>query len=381
MNEEWDKLNRAYWDAWKALAESAPGTPREGPGGASAAPPWADAMEAWWRAASGHVPDAQRDSPAYGVFGQVAEQSRHMFAFAEMMRDAFENPGGRPPAEKFAESLRDAIGSWRVATRAAEFALPFMQWPLQPPGAGAGTPNPFAAFGGGAGARRYRLRDDWDPGDFSRSFAEYQQALNAVAEQQFRALNDAVDRFTATPTAKEKPASGGDALKEWYDTWVKCCDTALSELSASEGYSEHFGGLVNSYLKIQQMLWSSEEDDTPEYATTDDTDALGDKLDEVNQRCSGLESRLTDIPLDNLKAHVSELTDEVHELRDALESLRSERASAGAAPSAAAGGAEAKQAARPAPAAKKKPAPKARKGPRRTRTSDDDLDISSFKKS
>jgi len=392
MNEEWEKLNRAYWDAWKALAEAAPGGAGTGSGKRSAQasnappPPWSEALDAWWRAASGSVPEPERTNPAFAVFEQVVDQSRQMFAFAEMMRDAFEDPGDRPPVEKFAENLRDAIGSWRVASRAAEFAAPFMQGPFAPPSAG--SANPFAAFaapyGGGGAQRRYRLRDDWDPRDFSRVFAEYQIALNAVAEQQFRALGEAVDRFTSSPAARETDAGTDDALKRWYDTWVKSFDAALGDLSSSDQYSEHFGGLVNAYLRLQQMLWSPDEDAAPEYATRADAEAIGDKVEAVDTRCDGLAARLDRMPLENLKAHVSELTDEIHELREAIASLEAARveAESGRTPSTPSERAEPDPDGATQPARRKKKTGRAKSRAKSGKPdAGDDLDISTFTKS
>lgn len=380
MSAEWEKLNQAYWDAWKALAEAASpdeagARARAGGTGSTAANPWSDVLDQWWGMAQAAVPGmaggrgahSGRDAasgasgpqiPGFALFNQMVEQSRQMFGFAEMLRDAFDDRSDAPPVERFAQSLRDAIGGWRMANRAAEFAVPFMQWPLAPPVQGGF--NPFASFAQGpspAGGARFRLNDDWDPATFTRVFNDYHQALNAVAEQQFKALEKAVGEL---PNMKlpEGPEASAGAMRGFYERWLEACDDALGDLSASENYGEQFGALVNAYLRLQQMLWQPVEDPQSN-SDRERIEALESAVSEMTASMSALHAGLGEIPLSNMVAHVGVLTDEMHELRDALESLKTETGAVESKPSSPSeppSGNQAASAARPRRTASKKAA-------------------------
>lgn len=371
MSNEWEKLNQAYWDAWKALAEAA--NPAEqgkaGAGTSASANPWADVLQQWWGMAQGMVPgmsaagaagldggksQSAAGSPAFpgfALFDQMVDQSRQLFGFAEMLREAFDDRSDAPPVERFAQSLRDAIGSWRMANRAAEFAVPFMQWPLAPPVQGGF--NPFAGFAqgpAGGGGTRFQLSDDWDPAAFTRVFNDYHQALNAVAEQQFKALEQAVGSL---PELKlpEGPEATAEGMRAFYARWLEACDGALADLSASENYGEQFGALVNAYLRLQQMLWRP-ADDAASNSDRERLDALEASVAEMADTMKALHAGLGELPLNNMVAHVGVLTDEINELRDALETL--EATSASKAGASAAAGQD-----RPGPAATRRKSAKA----------------------
>lgn len=336
MSEEWGKLNQAYWDAWKKLAsaatpESAAPESKQTTSGASAQNPWADVIEQWWALAKGGPAEESKPSefaPGFGIFNQMVEQSRQMFGFAEMLKDAFDDRSDASPLERFASSLRDAIGSFRMANRAAEFAVPFMQWPLAPPVSG--PTNPFAAFAQGpVPGGRFRLKDDWDPAAFTQVFSAYHKALNDVAEQQFRALENAVGELPSLGLPEGGEASA-EAMRNFYQRWIDACDKALGELSESETYGEQFGALVNNYLRLQQMLWS------PEDGGEDERAADRARMEEIENAVAGVDESLSklrhdlgELPLGNLLAHVEVLTDEINELREDLDSVKSNAGATG----------------------------------------------------
>lgn len=330
MSEEWGKLNQAYWDAWKKLAAaatpaSAAPEPSKTTSDASAQNPWADVIEQWWALAKGGPAEdaaSTEFASGFGIFNQMVEQSRQMFGFAEMLKDAFDDRSDASPLERFASSLRDAIGSFRMANRAAEFAVPFMQWPLAPPVSG--STNPFEAFAqGSAPGGRFRLKDDWDPAAFTQVFSAYHKALNEVAEQQFRALENAVGELPSLGLPEGGEASA-EAMRSFYQRWIDACDKALGELSESETYGEKFGALVNNYLRLQQMLWSPEDEGEDERA------ADRARMEEIENAVAAVEASLSklrhdlgELPLGNLLAHVEVLTDEINELREELDAVKS----------------------------------------------------------
>ena len=273
------------------------------------------------------------------------DQTKQLFDVTEMARAAFlEEDTDKTPLEIFCESLRDALGAWRLQNRTSSFysafgnasANPFTEVLKNMTSGPANAPfgEVFKIFGaepkaaadlGPMGALltffdpaklgttdRFELRDDWQPQELAAQFSRYLQLVNSLSDAQLGALNSAVEGVGGNAGASSSPGELGTA-------WVESMNVAFRSLDESESYQGLVNDFVATQLAIFNSLWRHEPGDsgnTSEHQTSSD-------LADVKAELARLGDAFEAMSPVNLKDHVGELTDEINDLRDEVDQLKS----------------------------------------------------------
>lgn len=262
MDTDWISLQQQYAEALASLAPGAR-TP-SAPGTAEAA--WNEALDRWWGAVSGSLPDEHRP-----VYDTLLQQFRMFYAigdqFTQMLKDMADTGNGGWEATMSAhfgrmKSLFDrAAGSAdRQSTAAFIWPLPFEAWKqgldaARPPVPGlAGAKSPAALYERllsmpGIGPTRNiqdKLRESlrlWN--DYLQKSAAYFEAFRDVGKLSLDALEEKI---------RERARTGRKitSLREIYDLWVDANEEVFAEFAFNEDYLRLYGDLINSLMAFRR---------------------------------------------------------------------------------------------------------------------------------
>ena len=240
---DWAALQRQYLDALHALGF--PGAPGATPG----SNPWQNALDYWWQGASATVPAEQR-----ALFAELVRQSRGFPACADFfapltaalsrqpvggsdwdreVRRQFEALQQQLAAGQVAPGMESLLGAWKLPsdlwqqTSALFERLP-EAW-LRPASGAAVSPGQQAAA---AEALRQGAGLWWT---YQQAQAEYVRMLSDGAR-------NGLDKL------QERLLGGVQvhSLRELYDLWVDCGETAFGEMMAGAEFANCYAALVNA---------------------------------------------------------------------------------------------------------------------------------------
>lgn len=283
-NTDWLEAQRKYMEAWTTLSQEAmrkaavPGS--EGNGGTTwDATPMNKALEYWWKSVSHAADDDTR-----AFYGKLLDQTQAFYfvtdqlsRFLQGLADAARNTDEwQQELDKHfeemkavlmnvhgqsGEALSSMVGAWqmpmdtlqRTLSSASVFPGDFMQGfePdlqafksddirqvtdrfLSVPGIGYTRESQEQVQNG----FRLWLR-------YQSTFNEYQAGFAKVAVQ-------SLDHMKSCIMDKAGKGEAISTLRELYDLWVDCNETAYAEYAMSGEYSEIYGRLVNDLMAVKQ---------------------------------------------------------------------------------------------------------------------------------
>lgn len=209
--------------------------------------PWQRAIDFWWQGVRSAVPDRDR-----AVFENLVRQSRAFYSvsgqFSRILA-AMSSPQGGQDWEAL---LNQQMEAWRAQVVAAEdpvlhgllaiWQLPADTWQR--------TQALFSIAPGGAVpgyAQEFHERIHVG----ARLWEEYQHALQdyrtSLATTTVVALNRLQERILARGTAGQ----GLNSLREIFDLWIECSESAWAEQVFTDEYARRYGRLVNALMAFK----------------------------------------------------------------------------------------------------------------------------------
>ncbi len=296
---DWQALQRQYWDAWGT-------TNRDGPTdsthGQDAERPWAESVDAWWRAAG--VPD--------GVARNLSAQGR---SFLDMGQDVLRqftelDSGGADAAQAWSQAVQHWLDHARGDQDWGWWTRPFgdyQQFATHMLGLSQHQYEELLASGDGEAAVREQL-ERWlslpafgytreiqeDLQSLIRAWLAHRAATEAYREQLAQVGTGAAERMQARIAAMAEAGEKISSLRQLFDLWVDAGEEAYSEIAFSPEYRRIYGDLVNTMMVVRQGI---------------------QKMLERKARQNGLPTRTE---LDTAHARIHELRREMRELKASL---------------------------------------------------------------
>jgi class III poly(R)-hydroxyalkanoic acid synthase PhaE subunit len=253
-NEDWLNTQRQYWEQWTDLQQQALGVKQP------AASPWEQAMEHWWGAVQGAMPD-------YGqsFYTKMMDQGKSFFRMAEETMQA--SSGKENATDAWAHILSGLTDSFHKAgsndlfnKTTAFWEMPLDNWNRM---ASAMSPVPGDTLRGmphadvrnhldrllGAPGLGYTREGQAQYQSLAQAAMEYQEALaeyalffSSMGEKAGALLQE---RLADTPV---------ESARQLYDAWVGCCEEVYAVEVMKEDYSKLHGRLVNA-LMVLKSRW------------------------------------------------------------------------------------------------------------------------------
>ncbi len=253
-NDDWLNTQRRYWEQWTDMQQQALGLKQP------TANPWEQAMEHWWGAVQGAMPDYGQD-----FYSKMMEQGKSFFRMAEQTMQA--TSGKDNVTDAWAHVLSGLTESFHQANSNGPFnqASPFWEMPLDNWNrmASAMSPVPGDTLRGmphadvrnhldrllGAPGLGYTREGQAQYQSLAQAAMEYQEALaeyalffSSMGEKAVALLQE---RFGDTPV---------ESARQLYDAWIGCCEEVYAGEVMQEDYSKLHGRLVNA-LMVLKSRW------------------------------------------------------------------------------------------------------------------------------
>jgi class III poly(R)-hydroxyalkanoic acid synthase PhaE subunit len=267
--ETWFEASRKYWEAWHGLWQQ--GLEAASQGTARPEQQWGQAFDQWWHAAapsSAAPPELVQSLMDQGkLFLRLGEEvAAALLRSGDALRS---DPDWQRVFQAAAESWRAGLGSASpdIASLGTAWKLPFDTWSrtlssasvfpgdfleqLKPESWTQVTDDMhrhlerFLSVPGLGYTREWQEQGQ----EFARLGLNYQRALQEYASL-FRRLNlDAFDRLQRTLSEAKQPIT---TLRELYDVWVDCSETAYLDLVSTDAYAETYGQMVNALMALKR---------------------------------------------------------------------------------------------------------------------------------
>jgi len=246
--DNWMDLQRQYWEQWTQLQQKAMGTD------SAVANPWEAAMNHWWEAVSGSLPDLSRD-----FLGKTMDQGKAFFRMAdELSRLAGKDENAwQEVIDNLARSFTQTSSAAGSDYAAGFWEMPLDNWQrivstLSPLPGDMLRGMPTTGFKEnmdrilGAPGLGYTRESQEQYQSLSQSVLAYQEALaeyslffGRMGERAAMRLGDLV---------KEKPVESARGL---YDAWIHCCEEEYAEQVMTPEYTKLHGTLVNALMRVK----------------------------------------------------------------------------------------------------------------------------------
>ena len=124
----------------------------------------------------------------------------------------------------------------------------------------------------------------------ARAFADYQDQNNRYNALMFKASRRGLDRFESKLEERSEPGREITSMRGLYDVFVDAAEEGYAEVALSDEFREVYGELVNSQMRVRQLIQGEVERSTA---------ALGmpgrSELDTVHQRMHDLRRRVAEL--------------------------------------------------------------------------------------
>jgi polyhydroxyalkanoate synthase subunit PhaE len=279
---DWQSMQKQFFSAWTDAAR----------GGVAPSMPVHEGFDAWLRAFSGRnsgndvldkVVGSARQFADFmqGVIGQLAT-TRPDLGSAASMREAMEKAlGGMAPTQN---PVLDALRG--ISSEGAKgFEDLFREWTkmVQPLENDARGLMSLPAFGMNRESQERKQA-------LARALADYQDQNTRYNTLMFKASRLGLDRFESKLAERSEPGREITSMRGLYDVYVDAAEEGYAEVALSDEFREVYGELVNSQMRVRQLIQSEVERSTA---------ALGmpgrSELDTVHQRMHDLRRRVAEL--------------------------------------------------------------------------------------
>jgi polyhydroxyalkanoate synthase subunit PhaE len=283
-NTDWLEAQRKYMETWAALSQDAmhkAGAAEPGGNGGTAwdATPMNKALEYWWKSVSQTADD---DTRAFydklldqtQAFYFVTDQlTRFLQGFADVAKNSDEwqqeldkhfdemkalilNAQG-----KTGHAMNSMLGAWqlpmdtmqRTLSSVSLFPGDFLQGfepdlqAFRPDDIRQATDHFLSVPGIG-----YTRESQEQVQNGLRLWIRYQSTLNEYQAELGKVVVRALDHMKACIMDRAEKQETISSLREIYDLWVDCNESAYAEYVSSDEYSEIYGRLVNDLIAVKQ---------------------------------------------------------------------------------------------------------------------------------
>ncbi|OQX35558.1 MAG: hypothetical protein B0D96_06510 [Candidatus Sedimenticola endophacoides] len=263
-DQDWMKVQTAYWAQWGEWARKATG------GDTPAEAPWESAMRHWWQALAPGAPDAG------GEFMQkMIDQGKMMFGFAERFNaELAGQAGGAQWGEvlnrAFAGLQKSFSGEAAKGDDALHRMMAFWEMPLDnwqrmvsslslTPGdllrnMPHGDPQANIERFLSAPGLGYTREEQGQHQQMLLKVVAYQGALQDYARFFSGIGTQSVDRMRARLDKVGEAGETIESARALYDLWVGACEEVYSEQVMTAEYAELHGRLVNALMALKQQM-------------------------------------------------------------------------------------------------------------------------------
>jgi len=248
--DNWMDLQRQYWEQWTRMQQNAMGLD------SPPSNPWENAINHWWEAVSGSLPDISRD-----FLEKVMEQGKSFF----QMAGELSQPAGKDD-DAWRQLMNNLVETFTrsssAAGQGADYGTGFWEMPLDNWNrmVSALSPVPGDMLRGmpttgfkenmdrilAAPGLGYTREGQQQYQSLYQSIIAYQEALaeynfffSRMGERAALRLGDMV---------KEKPVESARGL---YDAWVRCCEEEYAQQVMTPEYVKLHGSLVNALMRVK----------------------------------------------------------------------------------------------------------------------------------
>lgn len=295
--EDWMDLQRRYWDYWTQLQQQALGADTR------TTAPWESAMNHWWEAISGAMPDVSRD-----FLENLINQGKSFF----QMAGEFSKLVGTQDEQGWKNLMDGLVESFTRTSSAAgdsmKYATGFWEMPLDNWNRMASALSPFPGdmLRGmpttgvkenldrilGAPGLGYTRESQEQYQSLFQAFVEYQEALADYSLFFTRMGENAAVRLG--DLIKAKPV---ESARELYDSWIHCCEQEYAEQVMTPEYSRLHGRMVNALMQVKHR-WGeilNEYLSAMNIPTQDDLRTLQHRVQEHRREIRQLRNELAEI--------------------------------------------------------------------------------------
>jgi len=246
-NQDWMKLQEQYWNQWSEMQKKALGIAEK-----PKLDPWQAAMQHWWDAVGGAVPDPGRD-----FLQKAMEQGRQAFELAEQFSKSMLKEDGWKQLTDLLTKSFTGTGNSGLGSASGFWEMPLDNWQRM---ASALSPLPGDLLRGmpttglkenldkvlGAPGLGYTRESQTQYQSLLQSLMEYHEALGEYTLF-FTRLGEGASR-RLLELLQEKPVESARGL---YDTWVQCCEARYADEVMTPEYQRLHGRLVNALMQLK----------------------------------------------------------------------------------------------------------------------------------
>lgn len=272
-NEQWLQAQRAYWDAWRAAMPGAASA------GGTAANPWAQALENWWKSLGGGMKGDTAD-----VVARMMEQGKAFFDLGkqmnELLRAVTDSTAAGAHWQEVLKQRFDAMkasmsmhqsSEWAesVQRMGAFFELPLDMWRRMCSGASMLPGDCLEAFHSQViEGIHEKFHGDMDrflsvPGvgytresqeqvqQLAKLTLDYQKATQEYLNAHAKLGADALDRLYRKIIAVTEKGEQITSLRQLYDLWVDASEEAYGSFAMSPAFQEVYAKMVNALMRVK----------------------------------------------------------------------------------------------------------------------------------
>ena len=249
--EDWTTLQRRYWEHWTQLQQEALGVET------TATAPWESAMNHWWEAVSGAMPDVSREflenliSQGKSFFQMAGEFSKYLGTHDEQgwqkLVDNLVESFTRTSSAA-GDSMKQATGFWE---------MPLDNWnrlvsALSPLPGDMLRGMPTTGFKEnidrilGAPGLGYTRESQEQYQSLFQALVEYHEALRDYSLFFSRMGENAAVRLA--DLVQSKPV---ESARQLYDSWIQCCEQEYADQVLTPEYSRLHGRMVNVLMQLK----------------------------------------------------------------------------------------------------------------------------------
>ena len=283
---DWQSMQKQFFSAWTDAAR----------GGAAPSMPVHEGFDVWLKLFNGRdsgnevldrvVGSAKQFADfMQGVIGQLAT-TKPEFASPAGVREALEKAFGGMSAHK--NPVMDALRS--VTTEGAkgfeDLFREFMKV-AKPLEADARSLLSLPAFG-------YNRESQERQQALAQAMVDYNDQMNRYNTLMYQASRLGLDKFESKLAERSEPGREITSLRGLYDVFVDAAEEGYAEVALSDEFREAYGALVNSQMRVRQLVQGEVERSTAALGIPGRTelDSVHKRNHEIRRRIADLEERL-----------------------------------------------------------------------------------------
>ncbi len=283
---DWQSMQKQFFSAWTDAAR----------GGAAPSMPVHEGFDVWLKLFNGRdsgnevldrvVGSAKQFADfMQGVIGQLAT-TKPEFSTAAGVREALEKAFGGMHVHK--NPVMDALRS--VTTEGAkgfeDLFREFMKV-AKPLEADARSLLSLPAFG-------YNRESQERQQALAQAMVDYNDQMNRYNTLMYKASRLGLDKFESKLAERSEPGREITSLRGLYDVFVDAAEEGYAEVALSDEFREAYGALVNSQMRVRQLVQGEVERSTAALGIPGRTelDSVHKRNHEMRRRIADLEERL-----------------------------------------------------------------------------------------